>query len=169
MSLIESLGEGISVNKGNTKDRFIVVFIHFFNIMSGSARNTLRRHKCKLPVLYKMIANWFLCFDLDHSELTKSLLRKLYGQRLVVNGVVIFSHDVTMRHHAIICSNANRGTLSVIGSNIGVGENSHNIDAVQIGNNIVICTGSVVVNDIADVDVVFGNSTNPIHNKVRML
>lgn len=71
-----------------------------------------------------------------------------HGQSLIINRQTIIGKNVTIRHNTAIGNAKEGGKCPVIGDNVNIGVNTVVIGAITIGNNYIICAGSVVIKDV---------------------
>jgi len=146
-------------NQRNIKGRFILINFRLANLA--------KRHKIffilLLPhlIFYRILVEWFLGVELPFKTTVGSGLVIYHGHALVINDGSIIGKNCTIRHCTTI-GNKQLEDLSFsdcpkIGNNVDIGSNVCIIGPVNIGDNVVIGAGSVVVKDIPANSVVVGN------------
>ena len=83
--------------------------------------------------------------------------RAKIGEGAIINTGAIIEHDCEIGDFAHISPNAALAGGVIVGTNTHVGIGSCAIQCVKIGANCIIGAGSVVVRDIADKSVAYGN------------
>ena len=83
--------------------------------------------------------------------------RSVIGEGAIINTGAIIEHDCEIGDFAHISPNAALAGGVIVGTNTHVGIGSCAIQCVKIGANCIIGAGSVVVRDIADKSVAYGN------------
>ena len=79
------------------------------------------------------------------------------GEFCIVNTVSSIDHDCTMHEFSSIAPGVSTGGLVEIGECSAVGVGASISDRISIGRHTVIGTGAVVVRDIPDLVVAYGN------------
>ncbi len=83
--------------------------------------------------------------------------RAVIGEGAIINTGAIIEHDCEIGDFAHVSPNAALAGGVIVGANTHVGIGSCAIQCVKIGSDCIIGAGSVVVRDIADCSVAYGN------------
>lgn len=79
------------------------------------------------------------------------------GRNLIVNTGALVEHECIIGDHSHISTSAVVNGNVTIGFGTFIGSNATIKQGVKIGNNVVIGAGSVIVGDVKDGEVVYGN------------
>lgn len=75
----------------------------------------------------------------------------------IINTSVSIDHDCLVAAHAHLCPGVRLAGNVAVGTGTMIGTGSSVIPGIRIGKNCVVGAGSVVVHDVSDNSVVFGN------------
>ncbi|WP_461450152.1 serine acetyltransferase [Mucilaginibacter sp.] len=114
-----------------------------------------------LPI-YIIFVEWFLGVELPWKINAGFGLTIRHGQALVINPDVIIGNNCTLRQSTTIGNKTNKRAnyltkSPVIGNNVDIGCNVCIIGDVNIGDNVIIGAGSVIVKSIPSNSIVVGN------------
>ena len=151
-------------NRGNIKAQFVLALFRLA---------TLIRSNKLLVVLffwyllfYRFFVEWVLGIELPWSLKAGSNLMLDHGQALVINGEARLGRNVHVRHSTTIGSKqlatGGHSACPRIGNNVDIGANVCIIGDIDIGDNVKIGVGSIVVKSIPPNCVVVGNPARVI-------
>ena len=115
-------------------------------------------------VFYKIFIEWILGIELPYQATIGQGLRLFHGQSLVVHRKVIIGNNCTLRHSTTIGNVTVDGECPRIGNNVEIGANVCLLGEIEVGDNVVIGAGSVVVKSIPSNSIVVGNPARVIKN-----
>ena len=84
------------------------------------------------------------------------------GRSCLINKKAIIGHDNAVGDYCVICPCVVTGGHVSIGDNCFIGLGACIRDRVRIGNNVIIGMGSVVIHDVEDDVIVYGNPAKVI-------
>lgn len=107
-------------------------------------------------IFYRFFVEWVLGIEIPWSVKIGAALKLYHGQGTVINPGTVIGNNCTIRQNTTI-GNKNNGASPVIGNYVDIGANACIIGEIEIGNNVVIGAGSVVVKNVPANCVVAGN------------
>ena len=117
-------------------------------------------------IFYRFFVEWVLGIELPRKLTIGKGLTLYHGQALVVNFKTVIGDNCVLRNSVTIGhKKLADGTMSAcprIGNYVDIGTNVCIIGDVQIGDNVTIGAGAVVVKDIPSNCVVVGNPAKPL-------
>jgi putative colanic acid biosynthesis acetyltransferase WcaB len=152
-------------NKGNIKGRIIMIA---FRIAAWVRRLPTPLWYLGIPVLilYRIIVEWFLCIELPFKTTVGKGLIIQHGQALVVNDRAVIGKNCVLRNGCTIGIKkdvfGNKSKAPVLGNNVDLGANVVIIGPVEIGDNVIIGAGSVIVKNVQSHCVIAGNPARVI-------
>ena len=146
-------------NKKNSKGRFVLFSFRLAHI--GSKNTVLFILWIPYLIVYRFFIEWILGIEIPFRLRLGQNTMLAHGQALVINKNTIIGSNCVIRHSTTIGNKINAdGTLSkspVIGNSVDIGAHVCVLGPIQIGDNIKIGAGSIVVKDIPSNCVVAGN------------
>ena len=106
---------------------------------------------------YKITIEWILGIELPWDVKIGPGLQIYHGQAIVVNKDVQMGTNCVLRQSTTIGNSRLGENSPVIGNYVDIGSNVCIIGDIQIGDNVVIGAGSVIVKNIPSNSVVVGN------------
>jgi len=157
-------------NRGNSKARLVLTLFRLA---------TLVRHYKVLTVLffwylifYRVLVEWLMGIELPWSLRAGSGLKLDHGQALVVNGECILGRNVLLRQSTTIgkkqLPDGGYSAPPRIGNNVDIGAQVCIIGDIEVGDNVIIGVGAVVVKSIPPNSVVVGNPARVIRQNTLM-
>lgn len=152
-------------NKGNIKGRIVMIA---FRTVAWLRHLPAPLWYLGIPVLilYRIIVEWFLGIELPFKTKVGKGLIIQHGQALVINDGAVIGKNCVLRNGCTIGIkkdvSGNKSKAPVLGNHVDVGANVVIIGPVEIGDNVIIGAGSVVVKDIPSHCVVAGNPARVI-------
>ena len=146
-------------NRKNTKAQLVLFAFRLAHIGS----NNILLFVIWIPYLifYRLLVEWFLGIEIPFRLKLGTKTTLAHGQALVINKDSIIGSNCVLRHSTTIGNKINAdGTFSkcpVIGNNVDIGAQVCILGPIQIGDNVKIGAGSIVVKDIPSDCVVAGN------------
>lgn len=86
-----------------------------------------------------------------------------HGTAIIVNETAVIGKNCNLSHFVTIGSNS--GKSAIIGDNVYIGPNTCIIEQVNIGNDVTIGAGAVVIKDVPPTVTVAGNPARIISTK----
>jgi len=148
-----------SANKNNIKGRLVMVLFRLAVVIRQS--KVLLVPFFLYLVFYRFFVEWVLGIEIPWNVKIGSALKLYHGQGTVINPGTVIGDNCTIRQNTTI-GNKNNGASPVIGNYVDIGANVCIIGEIEIGNNVVIGAGSVVVKNIPANCVVVGNPARMI-------
>ena len=146
-------------NRHNIKGRLVLLLFRLATI--GRINKLLFVLWIPYLVFYRITIEWFMGIELPYKLKIGSGFCVFHGQSLVINDGVIIGKNCTVRHCVTIgnkqLQDGSYSKSPVIGNQVDIGSNTCIIGEINIGNNVKIGAGSVVVRSIPDNAVVVGN------------
>lgn len=159
MGLIAFLTQDQKQNKGNLKAKIVLFMFRMAQL--GNKHISIAILLCVYLGFYHVFVEWFLGIELPRKTKVGAGLIIYHGQALVINqGVIIGNHCVLRNSTTIGHKMLKNGALSgcpIIGNYVDIGANVCIIGDINIGNNVKIGAGAVVVKSIPDNCTVAGN------------
>lgn len=157
--VLDVLFQDWKANKGNFKGRFVLLNFRFAQL--------IRKRKLIFLILfwylpiYRLIIEWILGVEINWNvEMGKSAI-VYHGQSLVIFANTTIGENCTLRHSTTLGNkqlvNGNVTQGPKLGDNVDVGAHVCILGNIEIGNNVKIGAGSIVVKDVPDNCVVVGN------------
>lgn len=148
-----------SRNKFNFKGKFISLMFRFASL--GNKSFLLFLFLFPYLLFYRFFVEWVLGVELPYKTIIGKGLVIYHGHSLVINDNTILGDNCTLRHSTTIGNkelfNGTYSNSPIIGNNVDIGSNVCIIGPINIGNNVKIGAGSVVVKNIPDNVIVAGN------------
>lgn len=146
-------------NANNSKGRFVLFFYRLASVAT--------RHKILfflfIPylIIYRVLIEWVLGIELPYKTKIGKGFIIYHGHSLVINDHSIIGENCIIRHSTTIgnklLQDGSYSKSPVIGDNVDIGSNVCIIGAINIGNNVKIGAGSIVVKDVPSNCIVVGN------------
>ena len=147
----------------NTKG---TIFLIFFRLSAFFCRNTfLRFFGFPFRLLYKIIFQWILGYDIPDRTKIGRQFNVYHGQGLVIGADVIIGDNVVVRQNTTIGNAYPGGGSPIIEDNVDIGANAVLVGDIRIGRNSIIGAGSIVVKDVPPNVIVVGNPARIISKK----
>lgn len=119
-------------------------------------------------LFYRILVEWFFCIEIPWNVKIGRNLTLFHGQCLVMNNAVVIGENCILRHCTTIGNKQlNDGSFSrspVIGNNVDIGSNACIIGDLNIGDNVKIGCGAVVIKSVPNDHIAVGN---PAIEKIR--
>jgi putative colanic acid biosynthesis acetyltransferase WcaB len=159
MNFFRFIVQDWSANRGNSKGR---IFMFLFRIANfGTTHKVYFYISIPYLILYKVIIQWIFTLEIPWNVKIGSGLAIYHGQALILNRDVVMGKNCTLRHCTTIGikqkADGTFSTAPVIGNHVDVGNNVCIIGSIQIGDNVKVGAGSVVVKDVPANWIVAGN------------
>jgi putative colanic acid biosynthesis acetyltransferase WcaB len=146
-------------NRGNIKAQFVLALFRLATLIRSNKLLIILFFWYLL--FYRFFVEWVLGIELPWSLKAGSGLVVDHGQALVVNGESRLGKNVHLRHSTTIGSkqlaSGGHSACPRIGNNVDIGAQVCIIGNIEIGNNVIIGVGSIVVKSIPANCVVVGN------------
>lgn len=159
MNFFEFIFQDWKVNKGNTKGRIILTLFRLANFCS--TRKVFYYLGFPYLVFYRALVEWIFSVEIPWNTQIGRNLSLFHGQALVLTNKVIIGENCTLRHSTTIGNKqASDGGFSgspIIGDYVDIGSNVCIIGNIQIGANVLIGCGAVVVKNISEWSTATGN------------
>lgn len=84
-------------------------------------------------------------------------LKIYHGFNIVINPHAVIGRNCTLRHGVTIGNKLGNDDCPEVGDNVSIGAGSILIGSIRVGDNVIIGAGSVVTKDIPGCSVVAGN------------
>ncbi|GAB3011056.1 serine O-acetyltransferase [Spirosoma pulveris] len=154
-------------NSGNVKAQFVLTL---FRLATWARSNKILVIAFIWYLLfYRFFVEWVLGIELPWSLRAGSGLRLQHGQGLVVHGQTILGKGCSLKHSTTIGIRINPdgsvGRAPIIGNNVDIGAQVCIIGEIEIGDNVAIGAGSIVIKSIPSNCVVVGNPARIIKVK----
>ncbi len=147
-------------NQNNTKGKIIMLL--FRTAAYVSQRKSTRILFIPYLIFYRLFVEWFLGIELPWQITIGKGLALFHGQATVVNKMVVFGENCTLRQSTTIGNAREDEASPIIGNNVSIGANVCIIGAITIGDNVSIGAGSVVVKSIPSNSIAVGNPAKVI-------
>lgn len=168
--IIDFLLQDWNTNKKNIKGRIVLVHFRLAQICRKSPK-PLFYLLIPYLVFYRIVFEWILCIELPWNTQVGKGLKLYHGQGLVVNDYSIIGENCTLRHNTTIghkeLGNGEFSYSPQIGNNVDIGPNVVIIGPINIGDNVKIGAGSVVVKSLEGNAVYAGNPAKLIKKLVN--
>jgi putative colanic acid biosynthesis acetyltransferase WcaB len=152
-------------NKGNIKGRLIMLAFRAVYWMR-SLPVPIWLLGIPFLVLYRICIEWILGVELPFKTKVGKGLVIQHGQGLVVNDGTVIGKYCTLRNGCTIGikkdSAGVKSKAPVLGDRVDMGANTVIIGPIEIGSNVMIGAGSIVVKSIPSNSVVVGNPAQVI-------
>ena len=158
----KTVSQDVSRNKGNLK-LLVVLAFRVAHYASVKRKRWIVHAIWAVPILvvYRLVFEMIVGIELPAATTVGPGLILDHGYALVVNKTTIIGSNCRLRHCTTIgCkidANGQQGRSPVLGNNVDVGANASIIGDINIGDNVVIGAGSVVVANVPSNTVVAGN------------
>ncbi|MDF4201839.1 serine acetyltransferase [Maribacter sp. SA7] len=120
-------------------------------------------------LFYRFMVEWVLGVEIPWRARIGKELAVHHGQALVVSPGTVIGNNCSVRQSTTIggkgFDRSNHTGSPIIGNNVHIGSNVCILGPIQIGNNVQIASGSVVIRDIPDNCTVVGNPGRIIYKK----
>lgn len=151
-------------NQNNIKGRLILIAFRLANKASHSKLFFI----LLLPhlIIYRVMVEWVLGVELPYKTKVGKGLIIYHGHSTVINDDSVIGENCIIRHNTTIghkqLHNGEYSKGPVIGNNVDIGANVCIIGHIEIGDNVKIGAGSVIVKDVPRDAVVVGNPARVI-------
>ncbi len=85
-----------------------------------------------------------------------------------IDALCHIAHNVHIGKNTQVTAGVVVGGSTIIGNNCWLGLNSTIKHKIKIGNNVIVGSGSSVIHDVEDKDIVAGNPAKSIKNKISI-
>ncbi|MGW8159258.1 MAG: serine O-acetyltransferase [Desulfoprunum sp.] len=150
-------------NKHDLKIRIVLVLFRLSQFMWKKGR-LVRSLSIPYFILYRLLVIYFFNIELLPNLNIGRRLRIFHGYALVIHPSSVIGNDVTLRHCTTLGNKCSGGKGPQIGDRVNIGCNSVIIGEIHIGNDTTIGAGSVVIENVADGQIVAGNPARIIHS-----
>ncbi|MBD1393327.1 serine acetyltransferase [Mucilaginibacter sp. ZB1P21] len=154
-----SLTQDWKANKGNAKG--IVILFLFRAAHLATIHKLLFIVMLPYLIFYRIMVEWFLGVELPYKVKIGKGLRLFHAHALVINKDVIIGENCTIRQTTTIGNKENAdGSFSAcpkIGNHVDIGSNACILGNIEIGDNVKIGAGSVVVKSVPANVIIAGN------------
>ncbi|WP_345241499.1 serine acetyltransferase [Nibrella saemangeumensis] len=155
-------------NRGNIKAQLVLAMFRLATL--------IRNNKILIVfffwylIFYRFFVEWVLGIELPWSLRAGRGLRFQHGQALVVHGDSIIGENCGLKHSTTIGNRMNPdGSISRaprLGNNVDIGAHVCIIGDIEIGDNVIIGAGSIVVKSVPSNSIVVGNPARVIRENV---
>jgi serine acetyltransferase len=164
MDFFTYLFQDWQANRGNVKGRLVMLMFRLLQYVNRYL--LLKIIFIPYLIFYRFFVEWVLGIELPRKLTIGKGLTLYHGQALVVNFKTVIGDNCVLRNSVTIGhKKLADGTMSAcprIGNYVDIGTNVCIIGDVQIGDNVTIGAGAVVVKDIPSNCVVVGNPAKPL-------
>jgi putative colanic acid biosynthesis acetyltransferase WcaB len=159
-----SIFQDFKANHGNIKSQVVLALFRLATLVRSNP--VLIIFFFWYLITYRVMVEWFFGIELPWSLRAGSGLRLDHGQALVINGESRLGQNVHVRHSTTIgnkkLTDGSYSACPRIGNNVDIGAQVCLIGDIEVGNNVVIGVGSIVVKSIPPNCVVVGNPARVI-------
>lgn len=147
-------------NKNNVKGR-MVTFAFRTAFWIRSLPTPFWLLGAPILIIYRLSIEWILGVEIPFKTKVGKGLIIQHGQGLVVNDGTIIGKNCVLRNGCTIGIKKDllgkKSRAPILGNNIDVGANAVIIGPIEIGDNVVIGAGSVVVKSVPARSIIAGN------------
>jgi len=150
-----SIRSEIKANKA-IKAKFVIFTLrmsHRFN----STSVTKKIFALPFYMLNKFFIEFFMGIEIPFNTRIDQGLKIFHGFNIVINPNAVIGKNCTLRHGVTIGNKIMDNDCPEIGDNVSIGAGSILIGRIKIGDNVIIGAGSVVTKDVPANSVVAGN------------
>lgn len=142
-------------NKGNSKGKIATFCFRLANY--ASQKSFLKVLLLPYLIIYKILFEWLIGFEVPYDVKIGPGFVVFHLQAIVINKNSVIGKNFTLRHSTTIGNKSAHGNSPRIGDNVDLGANVCIVGDIEIGNNVIIGIGSVVINNIPSNSVAVGN------------
>ena len=117
-------------------------------------------------IFYRVFVEWFLCIELPWTTRGGPGFRIDHGQALISNDGTVFGAGCTVRNSTTIgnkkLKDGSYSRAPIFGNRVDVGANAVIIGPINIGDDVAIGAGAVVLKDVPANHVAVGNPARVI-------
>jgi UDP-3-O-[3-hydroxymyristoyl] glucosamine N-acyltransferase len=132
----------------------------------GFERNT-NGDIIRFPHIGKVIIQDNVEISSNSSISRGTLSNTVIGKGSKIGDLVMIGHNVEIGTNCIVVSSSSIGGSTIIGNMSWIGLNSTIKDGIKIGNNVLTASGSSVIENVEDKDIVAGNPAKSIKHKIN--
>ncbi|MEJ2883524.1 serine acetyltransferase [Pedobacter sp. GR22-6] len=169
MGLYSTIRQDLSVNKGNSKGKAIVVTYRIARYFSQHKYLLVRIVGLPFIKFYHWIFIWLMGVEIPDRTIIGPGLQVWHGTALIINANSVIGSNVLLRHSTTIGNKGNDESCPIIGNNVDIGSNTVLIGNISIGDNVSIGAGSVVTKSIPSDSVAYGNPMKVISKTSRLI
>lgn len=159
MNLFSYLFQDRTANHKNFKGQLVLFLFRLAQVINRSMITKVIFYPYLL--WYRYVVEWMWGIELPRKLTAGKGLIIYHGQALVVNQGVVIGDNCVLRNSVTIghkkLADGTFTTCPRIGNNVDIGANVCIIGDVNIGDNVIIGAGSVVVKSVPDNCTVVGN------------
>jgi UDP-3-O-[3-hydroxymyristoyl] glucosamine N-acyltransferase len=87
------------------------------------------------------------------------------GQNVKIDNLVHIAHGVVIGKNTLVIANSLIGGSTVVGENVWIAPSVSVLNKKNIGDNVTLGMGTVVIKDVADNEIIIGNPGKPLEKK----
>lgn len=158
----------IEKNSNNIKIFILLICFRISHVSSVYRKKSLLSYPITVPILllYRFVTEWILHLELPAATIIGKGLIIDHGYSLVVNKHTVIGDFCRLRHSVTIgcktMSDGSQGPSPQIGNNVEIGVGAILIGDIVIGDNVKIGAGCVVTKNIPDNAIAIGNPAKVI-------
>ena len=92
----------------------------------------------------------------------------IIGNGTKIDSLVHIGHNAIVGKHCLLVAGSNIGGSAEIGEYSYIGMNAVIKQHIKIGKHVIIGAGAIVINDVADYEIMAGNPAKSIKSKVKL-
>lgn len=146
-------------NKGNSKGQIVLVFFRIAHL--ATIHKLLFIIMIPYLLIYRILVEWGLNIEIPYKVHLGPGLKLYHAHSLVLNRGVIMGANCTLRQ-CVTIGNKERADNTLtdcpkIGNNVNIGANVCILGDIEIGDNVIIGAGSIVVKSVPPSCIIAGN------------
>lgn len=167
MNIFAYLFQDRQANRQNFKGQLVLFLFRLAQLINRSM--ILKVIFYPYLLLYRYWVDWVWGIELPRKLTVGKGLSLYHGHALVLNQGVIIGNNCVLRNSTTIghkkLADGSHSACPRIGSNVDIGANVCIIGDIEIGDNVIIGAGSVVIKNIPANSVAVGNPARILEKK----
>jgi putative colanic acid biosynthesis acetyltransferase WcaB len=159
MNYFQFIFQDWKINKVSPRGRIIMLLFRMANFCS--TRKIYYWLGFPYLIFYRILVEWIFGIEIPWNVKIGKNLTLFHGQATVMNNKVVIGENCTLRHCTTLGNKQlSDGTYSespVIGNHVDIGSNVCIIGDIQIGDNVHIGAGAVVIKSVPADHIAVGN------------